>query len=118
MHYKITREEEAVPYDAPGHYGMLATRLHQAGELEQGRMILGLSHFLPDGGCETGSNPLESIYYIVEGQMELETADGCKTTLRQGDSFHCAPGVRKGIRNNGTASCRMLVCLLPPEERN
>lgn len=116
MSYKITRRAEASFYEAPGHYDMRPTRLHNPGEVNGGRMIMGLSHFLPGGGCEFGDNPLESIYYIVEGEMDLETEDGTTTTLRQGDSFHCGPGTKKGIKNNGAVTCQMLVCLLPPDK--
>lgn len=77
-------------------------------------MIMGLSHFLPGGGCEFGGNPLESIYYIIEGEMDIEVEDGTKTTLHAGDSFHCGPFTKKGIQNNGAVTCQMLVCLVPP----
>ena len=115
MSYKITRREETVFYEAPGHYDMRPTRLHNPGDVNEGRLTVGMSHFLPGGGCELGSNALESVYYIVEGEMELETEDG-RTTLRTGDSFHCGPGTRKAIQNNGAVSCRMLVILTRPEQ--
>ena len=118
MSYKIVRREEASFYEAPGHYDMRPTRLHNPQDVNGGRMIMGLSHFLPGGGCEFGSNPLESIYYILEGEMDVETEDGCRTTLHQGDSFHCGPGTKKGIQNNGCTTCQMLVCLVPPEAKN
>ena len=117
MSYKIVRREDAVSYEAPGHYDMRPTRLHNHQDVNDGRMVMGLSHFLPGGGCEFGANPLESIYYIIEGEMDVETEDGTKTTLRQGDSFHCGPGTPKGIRNNGCVTCQMLVCLLPPDQK-
>lgn len=114
MSYKIVRKSEATPYEAPGHFNMLPTRLHNPVDVNDGKLIMGLSHFLPGGGCEFGNNPLESIYYIVSGEMTL-TTDGEKTVLRAGDSFHCGPGTNKGILNEGTESCQMLVCLLPPQ---
>lgn len=115
MSYKITRREEAVFYEAPGHYDMRPTRLHNPGDVNSGRITMGLSHFLPGGGCRLGSNSLESIYYILEGEMDLTTQEGT-TTLRAGDSFHCGPGTEKAIQNNGPASCQMLVVLTRPEE--
>lgn len=117
MSFKIVRKEDASFYEAPGHYDMRPTRLHNPQDVNEGRMIMGLSHFLPGGGCEFGSNPLESIYYIIEGEMDIETEDGYKTTLRKGDSFHCGPNTKKGIQNNGSVTCQMLVCLLPPEQK-
>ena len=118
MSFKVVRKEEATFYEALGHYDMRPTRLHNPEDVNEGRMIMGLSHFLPGGGCEFGSNPLESIYYIVAGEMDVETEDGGKTTLHTGDSFHFGPGTKKGIKNNGSVTCQMLVCLLPPDKKN
>lgn len=114
MSYKIVRKNEATPYTAPGHYDMRPTRIHQAGDVNQGKMTMGVSYFLPGGGCEYGSNAFESIYYIIDGQMELITED-TKTTLQAGDSFHCGPNTLKSIQNNGTDPCKMLVVLTRPE---
>ena len=117
MSYKIVRKDEATFYEAPGHYDMRPTRLHNPQDVNDGKMIMGLSHLLPGGGCEFGGNPLESIYYIIEGEMDLEVEDGTKTTLHAGDSFHCGPFTKKGIQNNGSVTCQMLVCLVPPEQK-
>lgn len=113
MSYKIVRKAEAYAYEAPLHYNVLATRLHNPEDVNDGRMVMGLSHFLPGGGCEFGSNHMESIYYIIAGQMTLKTED-CETVLYQGDTFHCGGGTKKSVYNSGTESCQMLVCLLPP----
>lgn len=117
MSFKIVRREEATFYEAPGHYDMRPTRLHTPEDVNNGRMIMGLSHFLPGGGCELGSNPMESIYYVIDGEIDLETEDKCKTTLRKGDSFHCGPGTKKGLQNNGSFPSQMLVCLLPADKQ-
>ena len=113
MSYKITRRTDAVPYEAPGHYNMCPTRLHNPGDVNDGRITVGLSHFLPGGGCQFGSNMLESIYYIIEGEMEL-TTEHETTILHAGDSFHCGTGTQKAIQNHGPVSCQMLVILTKP----
>ena len=79
-----------------------------------GKMIQGITYFIPGGGCDYGANPLESIYYILEGQMTLKTEDG-ETVLNAGDSFHCCGGCPKSVTNNGTTVTKMLVTLLPPQ---
>ncbi len=116
MSFKITRRDEAVTYNPPKHFDMRATRLHSPGDVNQGTVTMGLSHFLPGGGCEYGSNAKESIYYIVEGEMtlsvELGTPEEVVTVLRAGDSFHCGPGTRKGIVNEGTVSAQMLTVIV------
>ena len=116
MSYKITKRDEAYTYEAPLHYDVRTTRLHDPQDVNDGKIINGLSHFLPGGGCEYGSNPKESIYYIVEGQMYLEcevgTENEIKTTLYAGDSVHFGPNTKKSVKNTGTTCTQMLVVLV------
>ena len=91
MSYKIVRKEDAYPYEAPKHYNMLPTRLHNPQDVNDGVLTVGLSHFLPGGGCEFSNNAMESVYYIISGDMTLKTEDG-ETVLHAGDSFHCCGG--------------------------
>lgn len=111
MSYKIVRKNEALVYEPPGHYKMLATRLHNPNDVNEGNIIMGLSHFLPGGGCEFGSNPMETIYYIISGEMTLKTETE-ETVLKIGDSFHCGKDTKKSIKNDGIETCMMLVCLV------
>lgn len=113
MSYKVTKKNESYVYEAKGHFKCLTTRLHDPDDVNDGKITMGLTHFLPGGGCEFGSNDKESIYYIIEGQMELTTEDG-KTTLYAGDSFHCGPHTKKAVLNTGTSSTQMLVALVSP----
>ena len=118
MSYKIVRKTEAVTYHPPKHYDMRATRLHNPADVNEGGITMGISHFLPGGGCEYGSNAKESVYFILEGEMDIEietgTPEEVKTTLHAGDSFHCGPGTRKGIQNNGPVAAQMLVVIVDP----
>lgn len=119
MSFRIVRKSEAVTYNPPKHYDMRATRLHNPSDVNEGLVTMGVSHFLPGGGCEYGSNAKESIYYILEGEMDLDvelgTPDEVRTTLFAGDSFHCGPNTMKGIQNNGTTTARMLVVIVAPK---
>ena len=65
MSYKVVKKEDAVFYTAPGHFDMRPTRLHNAQDVNEGKMTVGISHFLPGGGCEFAANALESVYYIL-----------------------------------------------------
>ena len=113
MSYKIVRKNEAYTYEAPGHFDVRTTRLHNPQDVNDGKLTVGLSHFLPGGGCEFGNNPMESVYYIISGQMTLKT-DDCETVLMPGDTFHCGPGTNKSIINDGNESTQMLVVLTNP----
>ena len=106
-------------YSAAGHYECVPTRLHDidgAGpnDIEGGKIIMGITYFVPGGSTEFTSNPMESIYYILTGEMTLKTDDG-ETVLHAGDSFHCVGGVNKSVTNTGTEVCQMLVVLQPPQ---
>ena len=107
-------------YSAAGHYECVPTRLHDidgagANDIEGGKIITGITYFVPGGSTEFTSNPMESIYYILTGEMTLKTEDG-ETVLHAGDSFHCVGGVNKSVRNTGTEVCQMLVVLQPPQQ--
>ena len=105
-------------YTAPGHNECVPTRLFDVAGgpngIDNGKMIMGITYFIPGGGCDYGANPLESIYYILDGEMTLKTEDQ-ETVLHAGDCFHCCGGCPKSVTNTGTEVCRMLVCLLPPQ---
>ena len=121
--YRIQRKEGTegstiYEYTAPGHNICTPTRLFDPDGGPNGvdgtKMIMGITHFQPGGGCDYGANPLESIYYILSGEMTLKTEDG-ETVLKAGDSYHCAGGVSKSVTNTGSTVTQMLVCLLPPQ---
>ena len=120
MSYKITRKDGSYNYEAKGHFDCRTTRLHDPQDVNAGGITMGLTHFLPGGGTEYGSNAKESIYYIIEGQMylesELDTPDEVKTTLYAGDSYHCGPNTKKSVKNTGTTSSQMLVAMINPPE--
>lgn len=122
--YRIQRAEgtegsTVYTYTAPGHNICTPTRLFDPAGGPNGvdgtKMIMGITHFEPGGGCDYGANPLESIYYILKGEMTLKTETE-ETVLHVGDSFHCVGGVAKSVTNTGTEVCKMLVCLQPPQK--
>ena len=107
-------------YSAAGHYECVPTRLHDvdgggANDIEGGKIIMGITYFVPGGSTDFAAKPLESIYYILTGEMTLKTEDG-ETVLHAGDSFHCVGGVAKSVTNTGTEVCQMLVVLQPPQQ--
>ena len=63
--------KDVKPYEAPGHFGMTAMRLHGKEETGASKFWVGLSHFLPGGGAEFAAPPGEKIYYVLEGEVEV-----------------------------------------------
>ena len=89
--YKIQRAKGVegstiYTYTAPGHNECVPTRLHDPADVDGGKMIQGITYFIPGGGCDYGANPLESIYYILEGEMTLKTEDGETCLLYTSDA--------------------------------
>ena len=112
--YKVTKANESYKYEAPGHFDVRTTRLHDADDVN-GQVTMGLSHFLPDGGADMAKAPKELIYYIIEGEMTITTDDGVDTVLHKGDSIHIGVGQGRSCRNTGIAGAQMLVVLCPPK---
>lgn len=115
--YKITKKDGYYTYTAPGHNECKCTRLHDPQDVDNGKLINGLTHFLPaGGGTEFAANTAESIYYILHGTMKFKGEDGVETVLEAGDSVHIAGGSPKCVTNIGPDTAQMLVVLLPAQQ--
>ena len=71
------------PYDAPGHYNMVAMRYHGKEETGAEKFWIGKSTFLPGGGAEWAydDNPLEKVYFVLKGEMTVTDKDGKEYVL-------------------------------------
>jgi quercetin dioxygenase-like cupin family protein len=111
MSYKVTRANEAYKYDAAGHFDVRTTRLHDPQDVNDGRVTMGLSHFLPGGGAETACAPIEVIYYIISGEMTV-TCEGTEHRLLAGDTIHIGPNTPRSCKNTGIIAAQMLVVIV------
>ncbi len=118
MSYKVTRRNEAYRYEAPGHYDVLPTRLHDPDDVNEGTIVNGLSHFLPGGGANDAVSKFEMIYYIIHGEMTVTMYDDndqpAEYVLHAGDSVHFGKGTKRGCKNTGDTTARMLVIMIKP----
>jgi quercetin dioxygenase-like cupin family protein len=78
---------------------------------------VGLSYFLPQGGAEMDTGPLEKIYVVLEGEVTVELGDGTRHVLNPMDSCHIPGGETRAIRNQGNAVATMLVIMPHPTPR-
>ena len=119
MSYKVTRANEAVKYEAPGHFDVLTTRLHNPADVNGGTIVNGLSHFLPGGGANVAPANFEMIYYIISGEMTVSLFDDDgkenKFVLHAGDSAHFGPGTKRGCLNTGIVTAQMLTIMIKPQ---
>ena len=119
MSYKLTRANEAEGYEAPGHFDVRTTRLHNPTDVNEGSIVHGLSHFLPGGGANVAPSNFEMIYYIIEGEMTVELFDDNDVSqtyvLKAGDSVHFGKGTKRGCKNTGIISAQMMTIMIKPQ---
>jgi quercetin dioxygenase-like cupin family protein len=104
--------EDAGTYQAPGHFDVRTLRLQGADATPVENFTVGLSVFLPAGGCEMSTTPLEKVYVVVEGEVTIITESG-EATLGPLDSVYLAPNEARAIENRTNKAATMLV-VMPP----
>ena len=70
---------------------------------------------LPGGGAEFGPQPVEVIFYVLDGVISVETDSG-DITLEPGQAVHIHKGENKGVHNRTNAPASMLVIAKVPDE--
>jgi quercetin dioxygenase-like cupin family protein len=103
-------------YEAPGHFGMTAMRLQGTEETGATKFWMGLSHFLPGGGAGWAyeDNPLEKIYFVLEGELTV-TSKTETFVLRKGDSLFLGPNEGRELINATNMPASMLVVINYPD---
>ncbi len=109
----VTRFQEAKPYEAPNHRGVVGLRLQGFHENGPKNQWVGYSQFLPGGGAGPDSTPFEKVYVVLEGEMTV-IIDGKETVLRAMDSCTIWPNEVREIVNRSNHVCRMLVVIPYP----
>jgi len=113
---QVTRLGGAKPYTAPKHFGASTLRLQgwEASDIQS--FSVGLSYFLPGGGCERDATPLEKVYVVTEGEITVCTDEGA-VTLGPYDSIYLAPNEARAIENRTNRPATMLVVMPYPAGR-
>jgi mannose-6-phosphate isomerase-like protein (cupin superfamily) len=110
---QVTRLGDAKPYEAPKHFDCTALRLHGWEASDAQGFNVGLSHFLPGGGCELDATPLEKVYVVTEGEVTVVTEQG-EATLGPYDSIYLAPNEARSIENRTNRPASMIVVMPYP----
>jgi quercetin dioxygenase-like cupin family protein len=98
------------PYEAPGHFKMVALRLSGKDETGAEKFWVGMSHFLPGGGAEFGATPAEKYYFVLDGEITVKTEKE-EITLGPGDSVYIAPNEGRSILNKTNKPASTLVVI-------
>jgi quercetin dioxygenase-like cupin family protein len=112
---EVTRIDDAKPYEAPKHFDMRGLRLQGFDATGSESFWVGLSNFLPGGGAEMDSTPLEKVYVVIEGRVTVSTEAG-QTELGPLDSCYLAAGEGRSIENRTNLPALMLVVMPYPKE--
>jgi len=112
---RVTRFEDAPPYQAPNHFDMRSLRLQGFTEGGPANFWVGLSHFLPRGGAGPDSSPLEKVYVVVAGELVVRTG-GEEVVLGIFDSCTIPGGETREVLNTSNSVATMLVVMpYPPQ---
>ena len=110
----VKRFEDAEPYDAPNHWGVVGLRLQGFEDGGPVNQWVGLSHYLPGGGAGPDATPFEKVYVVLEGEATV-IAGGGETVLRRYDSCTVAPGEERKVENRSNRVCTLLVAMPYPD---
>jgi quercetin dioxygenase-like cupin family protein len=111
---KKVKLEDAKPYEAPGHFNMVALRLQHKDVTGLENFWVGLSHFLPGGGAEMSASDFEKVYVMLSGKVTVVTEFGEEIVLEPFDSIYIPPGVKRYLVNKTNMPASMLViCSYP-----
>ncbi|MGD9117857.1 MAG: cupin domain-containing protein [Dehalococcoidia bacterium] len=107
---KKVRLDEVKPYEAPGHFGMVAMRLSGKEETGAQKFWVGMSHFLPGGGAEYAyeDSPMEKFYFVLDGEITVKTKEE-EFVLGPMEGIFMAPNEGREIINKTNKPVTMLV---------
>ena len=109
---KKVRLDQVKPYDAAGHFKMVAMRLSGKEETGAEKFWVGLSYFLPGGGAEYAyeDSPTEKFYLVIDGEITVKSKTE-KFTLGPMDGIYIAPNEGREVINETNMPATMLVVI-------
>ena len=71
----------------------------------------------PGGGADWAydDNPLEKVYFVLEGEMTITDKDGNKYVVGPMESISFPPNEGRGLKNESDKPAKMLVIINYPE---
>ena len=110
---KVNRFPDVQAYEAPGHFGCSSFRLQGFDASDAENFWVGMSHFLPGGGCEHEPTPLEKVYVVTAGEITVIT-DTEEVTLGVNDSCHIPANEARSVANRTNDVASMVVVMPYP----
>lgn len=106
----VTRFAEAREYQAPGHFAMQCLRIQGKEAGPSRAMWFAISTIAPGGGISTSISPLEKVYVVLEGRVEMSSR-GETVMLDRWDSCRIAPGADRAVANRSPLPATILLAM-------
>jgi len=106
------RAAEAVPYEAPHHFGVSSRRMQGLEASDTDAYWVAVSDYEPGGGVHESPARGETTYVGMAGTLTVRV-DGTEHRLTAGDSLHLLAGELRSVVNDGPDVARILVVIAP-----
>jgi len=110
---KLIKNGEGVEYNAPGHLNCFVMNKLVFGGKDTKNINIGMSYFLPGGGAEMGAAPVERVYYVVSGSIEVKGKNE-KYLLTDGDLIYIGDGEEREFKVLGNFPATIIVVAAKP----
>jgi mannose-6-phosphate isomerase-like protein (cupin superfamily) len=108
MTMRVTRLDDAEPFQPVGHEGVGPVRLQGGESTPTTDFTVVLSHYLPGAEAELAPQVAETVYVVLSGELVM-ISDGLAEPLGQFDSVHFSPGTMRSVENRTKLPATMLV---------
>jgi quercetin dioxygenase-like cupin family protein len=107
---KLIKASDCEYYEAKKHFNCW-TGHKVTPDVTSKRLNISYSHFLPNGGAEMCSSPLERVYYLLTGSMAVKGKDEQEFIMQPGDMVYIAPNEERAVRILGPEVATMMVIM-------
>ncbi|MGN5734742.1 cupin domain-containing protein [Arthrobacter psychrochitiniphilus] len=108
MSMRITKIEDAEPFQPAGHEGVGPVRLQGGESTPTTNFTVVFSHYLPGGAAELAPQEAETVYVVISGELVMNS-EGNEQVLGPYDSVHFEPGTLRTVLNKTNLPASMLV---------
>jgi hypothetical protein len=107
----VTRDADAVPYEAPGHHGMRMRRVQGQGVTPLSGMWSACLDLGPGGRVEPKASRAGKLYLVTEGRVRFRGGDTA-VELGPGDTAFVLPHEEREFQEAAGATARMYLVML------
>lgn len=106
----VIRQKDAIPYQAPGHFGMRCLRLQGREAGPNTQFWVGMSIIEPGGGTVLSASGDEKVYVVLSGTVSISNGTD-QVALAPFDSCRIAPHENRALSNDGPEPAAILLVM-------